>query len=111
MDINPKPLGGGTYLGIGFRPRRSQDPQGSGEKFRDPDQPDHEQQQGDTECCRGIHEWCIYLRNLKDFGGMDKVYGWFFPTNPPARTTVQVGLYGKERPIAVDAIAIKTKEG
>ena len=34
----------------------------------------------------------IYLRNMKDFEGMDKVYSRFFPTNPPA---VQVGLYGK----------------
>ncbi len=53
----------------------------------------------------------IYLRNMKDFEGMDKVYRWFFPINPPARTTVQVGLYGKERLITVDAIAIKTKTG
>jgi 2-iminobutanoate/2-iminopropanoate deaminase len=53
----------------------------------------------------------IYLRNMKDFGGMDKVYRWFFPINPPARTTVQVGLYGKERLLAVDAIAIKTQTG
>lgn len=53
----------------------------------------------------------IYLRNMKDFGGMDKVYRWFFPFNPPARTTVQVGLYGKERLLAVDAIAIKTQTG
>ena len=53
----------------------------------------------------------IYLRNMKDFGGMDKVFRWFFPTNPPARTTVQVGLYGNERLIAVDAIDIKTKTG
>ena len=51
----------------------------------------------------------IYLRNMKDFGGMDKVYSRFIPTNPPARTTVQVGLYGKERLIAVDAIAIRRK--
>lgn len=48
-----------------------------------------------------------YLRNMKDFEVMDKVYSRFFPTNPPARTTVQVGLYGMERLLAVDAIAIK----
>ncbi len=48
-----------------------------------------------------------YLRNMKDFEGMDKAYSRFFPTNPPARTTVQVCLYGKERLLAVDAIAIK----
>lgn len=53
----------------------------------------------------------IYLRNMKDFGGMDKVYSRLFLINPPARTTVQVGLYGKERLIAVDAIAIKTQTG
>ena len=46
----------------------------------------------------------IYLRNMKDFEGMDKVYSRFFPTNPPA---VQVGLYGKESLLAVDAIAMK----
>lgn len=53
----------------------------------------------------------IYLRNMKDFGGMDKVYSRLFLINPPAKTTVQVGLYGKERLIAVDAIAIKTQTG
>jgi 2-iminobutanoate/2-iminopropanoate deaminase len=52
----------------------------------------------------------VYLRNMKDFEGMDKVYSRFFPTKPPARTTVQVGLYGKERLLAVDAIAIKSKK-
>ncbi len=49
-----------------------------------------------------------YLRNMKDFEGMDKVYSRFFPTNPPARTTVQVGLYGKDRLLAADAIVILT---
>ncbi len=49
-----------------------------------------------------------YLRNMKDFEGMDKFYSRFFPTNPPARTTVQVGLYGKDRLLAADAIVILT---
>lgn len=30
----------------------------------------------------------VFLHNLADFQGMNKVYAEFFPENPPARTTV-----------------------
>src|SRR4051794_18663881 len=36
----------------------------------------------------------VYLRDMGDFDAMDKAYKEFFPVDPPARTTVQVGLYG-----------------
>ena len=29
----------------------------------------------------------VFLRNISDFQAMNKVYGEFFPTNPPARST------------------------
>lgn len=32
----------------------------------------------------------IYLRSASDFAGMNEVYASYFPTNPPARTTVVV---------------------
>jgi 2-iminobutanoate/2-iminopropanoate deaminase len=32
----------------------------------------------------------VYLRNASDFAAMNEVYGTFFPSNPPARTTVVV---------------------
>jgi enamine deaminase RidA (YjgF/YER057c/UK114 family) len=38
---------------------------------------------------------------------MDKAYKELFPVDPPARTTVEVGLYGAERLLAVDAEAVK----
>lgn len=49
----------------------------------------------------------VYLRDMNDFEAMDKTYKRFFPKDPPARTTVEVGLYGSERLLAVDAVAIK----
>jgi 2-iminobutanoate/2-iminopropanoate deaminase len=49
----------------------------------------------------------VYLRDMGDFDAMDKAYKEFFPEDPPARTTVQVGLYGAERLLAVDAEAVK----
>ena len=51
----------------------------------------------------------VYLRHMKDFGQMDRVYKMFFPRNPPARTTIDAGLYGKGRLITVDAVAVKRK--
>lgn len=48
----------------------------------------------------------IYLRNMKDFERMDKAYRWFFPINPLARTTVQVGPYGKERLVGLNSLAL-----
>jgi len=32
----------------------------------------------------------VYLTNMNDFSAMNEVYGEFFPTNPPARTTVGI---------------------
>jgi 2-iminobutanoate/2-iminopropanoate deaminase len=49
----------------------------------------------------------VYLRNMGDFDAMDKTYKSFFPNDPPARTTVEVGLYGSDRLLAVDAEAVK----
>ena len=49
----------------------------------------------------------VYLRNMRDFQGMDRAYRTYFPRHPPARTTVQAGLYGKGRLITIDAIAVK----
>lgn len=47
----------------------------------------------------------VFLRNMNDFRGMDDAYREYFAVDPPARTTVQAGLYGEERLIVIDAIA------
>lgn len=34
----------------------------------------------------------VFLADKRDFPGMNKVYARYFPTNPPARSTVQAEL-------------------
>jgi len=48
----------------------------------------------------------IYLTNLADFGTVNEVYGRYFPTNPPARATVQVAALPKGAQVEIDCIAV-----
>ena len=53
----------------------------------------------------------VYLRNLSDFAGMNKVYAeWLNPAKPPARTTVP----GVDLPlgalIEVDVVAVRYEQ-
>lgn len=34
----------------------------------------------------------VWIEDARDFGGMNKVYGSYFPKEPPARTTVESRL-------------------
>lgn len=48
----------------------------------------------------------VYLTNMGDFPGMNEVYRRYFPTEPPARTTV--GIMALARPeflIEIDIVA------
>lgn len=49
----------------------------------------------------------VYMRDLNDFTAMNKVYGSYFSTNPPARATVQVGRLPKDVMVEISAIATK----
>ena len=49
----------------------------------------------------------VYSRDMRQFDTMDKAYKTFFPEDPPATTTVEVGLHNPQRLIAVDAEAVK----
>lgn len=49
----------------------------------------------------------VYMRDLNDFTAMNKVYGTYFSTNPPARATVQVGRLPKDVMVEISAIATK----
>lgn len=48
----------------------------------------------------------IYLTNLGDFTRVNEVYGRYFPTNPPARATVQVSALPKGAQVEIDCIAV-----
>lgn len=48
----------------------------------------------------------IFLTDLGDFAKVNEVYGRYFPTNPPARATVQVSALPKGARVEVDCIAV-----
>lgn len=45
-----------------------------------------------------------HLADIKDFADFNQAYAKFFPTNPPARTTVESGLFGGLK-VEIDVIA------
>jgi 2-iminobutanoate/2-iminopropanoate deaminase len=47
----------------------------------------------------------IYLTNLADFTKVNEVYGSYFPTEPPARATVQVAALPRGASVEIDMIA------
>jgi 2-iminobutanoate/2-iminopropanoate deaminase len=47
----------------------------------------------------------IYLTNLADFAKVNEVYGTYFPSEPPARATVQVAALPRGASIEIDMIA------
>jgi 2-iminobutanoate/2-iminopropanoate deaminase len=48
----------------------------------------------------------VYLRDMQDFAAMNGVYATFFPTNPPARTTVQAAALPRGIAVEIDTVAI-----
>ena len=49
----------------------------------------------------------VFLSDLSEFSAFNKVYEKFFPSNPPARSTVQVAKLPREAKVEIDAIAVK----
>jgi 2-iminobutanoate/2-iminopropanoate deaminase len=47
----------------------------------------------------------VFISDFKDFEEMNKVYAKFFPTDQPARSTVQVVLYDGFK-VEIEAIAV-----
>ncbi len=48
----------------------------------------------------------VFMKNLSDFPRMNEVYAQYFPTNPPARSTVEVAKLPREVQVEIDAIAV-----
>lgn len=48
----------------------------------------------------------IFLRDMNDFAAMNEAYGTYFPSNPPARSAVQVARLPKDAIIEIEAIAL-----
>jgi len=47
----------------------------------------------------------VFLRDMADFPKMNEVYGQYFNTDPPARSTVQAARLPRDVAVEIDAIA------
>jgi 2-iminobutanoate/2-iminopropanoate deaminase len=47
----------------------------------------------------------VFLTDIRDFEGMNKVYRKFFPKNPPARSTVEVSKLAIDARVEIEMIA------
>ncbi|MBP1932449.1 RidA family protein [Ammoniphilus resinae] len=51
----------------------------------------------------------VFIKNMDDFARINEVYGTYFPTNPPARSCVEVARLPKDVAIEVEVIAYINK--
>ena len=49
----------------------------------------------------------IFLSDFNDFAKVNEIYGKCFPTNPPARETVEVSRLPKDVNVEISCIAVK----
>lgn len=48
----------------------------------------------------------VFLKNMGDFAAMNEVYGRYFTSEPPARSTVEVARLPKDVLLEIDVIAL-----
>jgi 2-iminobutanoate/2-iminopropanoate deaminase len=48
----------------------------------------------------------VFLKNIGDFAAMNEVYGKYFSSAPPARSTVEVARLPKDVLVEIDVIAL-----
>lgn len=48
----------------------------------------------------------VFLKNMDDFDTMNEVYARFFPSPPPARSTVQVARLPKDALVEIELVAL-----
>ena len=49
----------------------------------------------------------VFLKDMADFAEMNRVYGEFFPKNPPARSTLQVAGLARNAAVEIEAVALR----
>ena len=48
----------------------------------------------------------VFLKDMNDFAAMNEVYGEFFASNAPARSTVEVARLPKDVKVEIEAVAL-----
>jgi 2-iminobutanoate/2-iminopropanoate deaminase len=49
----------------------------------------------------------VFLKNISDFPAMNEVYAKFFPTAPPARSTIQAAGLARDALVEIDVVALQ----
>jgi 2-iminobutanoate/2-iminopropanoate deaminase len=49
----------------------------------------------------------VFLKNMSEFAAMNQVYGKYFSSAPPARSTVEVARLPKDVLVEIDVIALE----
>ena len=49
----------------------------------------------------------VFLKNMSEFTAMNEVYGKYFSSSPPARSTVEVARLPKDVLVGIDVIALE----
>ncbi len=52
----------------------------------------------------------VFLKSMNDFAAMNAVYGKYFDSSPPARSTVEVSRLPKDVLVEIDVIALTPAE-
>lgn len=55
----------------------------------------------------GVVKTTIFLTNLADFAKVNEVYGSYFESDPPARSTVQVAALPRGASVEIEVVAVK----
>ena len=48
----------------------------------------------------------VFMQDLSEFGAMNATYAEFFPSHPPARTTVQVAALPRGAKLEIECVAV-----
>jgi 2-iminobutanoate/2-iminopropanoate deaminase len=49
----------------------------------------------------------VFLADMADFAEMNRVYGEYFPADPPARSTIQVARLPKNAGVEIEVVAFR----
>ena len=70
------------------------------------DTSDYEEHEGDPGSCR---KTLVFVADIDQFSIFNETYKQYFPENPPARSTMQVGKFNGGMAIEIEAIAVIEK--